>query len=158
MEAKSWAKWVFIFILLTGFTAYVINPWEAVPYVHAYSWDEAVAKIDWNDIQNNSILIYTQETDFVAKSYGGDGWYAIWQPAQENFDAFIRRYCYTYEKLDQKGKVVHVFKEVSKCNGGNSRWNGLSAEVMSAYKNLRPKELRGTMTRGSLSITSAIIS
>jgi len=158
MEAKNWAKWILIFTVLTGFTGYVFFPYEAVPYVSAYSWDEAVQKIDWQNVQNNTIMLYTQETDFVAKSYGGTGWFAIWQPAQENFDAFIRRYCFTYERLNMHGKVVHVFKEVKLCSGGGARWDSLSPEVKAAYKNLRPKELRGTMTRGGLAITSAIVS
>jgi len=158
MEAKNWFKWVFIFGILIGFTSFVFYPTETIPYVEAYSWEEAQEKIDWNLIENNTILIYTQETDFVGKSYGGTGWFAIWKPAQENFYAFIHRYCYTYEKLNNQGKIVHVFKEQARCNGGNQRWDSLSKEVKNAYQKLRPRELRGTMTKGSMSASSVVVS
>jgi hypothetical protein len=152
MDAKAWLKWAFIFLVLGSFSIYVFYPIETVPLASAYSYEDAMGKIDWNTVKNNSILIYTTHSDFIGRNYG-NGEFAIWQPAQENFDKFIKTKCNTFEKINKGGKTLFVFIEMSGTCFDAHAFDKLSFEVKEAYKNLKKKETRGVFSKQRLVMT-----
>ena len=147
MDAKAWLKWAFIFLVLGSFSIYVFYPVETVPLASAYSYEDAMGKIDWNLVKNNSILVYTKYSDFVGRNYG-NGEFAIWQPAQDNFEKFVNTKCYVYEKAEQNGKTLFIFSESSGACFDPHAFENLDSEVKNAVKNLKKKESRGVFSNG----------
>jgi hypothetical protein len=138
MNAKEWFKWTMIFLVLGGLTA---SPFLAtdkiLPSAQAYSYDDAMTKIDWGSVKNNSILVYTKESTYLGNSIdnGDGGVWAIYPPCQYEFKKFISTKCFNQNELSEEGKQIFVFVETGDCRG--NKWNELDKDVLDAYKNLR---------------------
>jgi len=156
MEAKEWFKWIFIFSVLAGFSVSIFLKHDFVPVTYAYSYDEAKAKIDWNTIKNNTILIYTDEGDFFDSSSFYNKQFAVWQPAQDSFKRFIEKNCYSYEKIENNDKKIFLFSKIS--DNCRNNINNLPSEIKDAYKGLKKKETRNTISRRSLLLTPNTVS
>lgn len=106
----------------------------AIPAVNAYSYEEAMTKIDWNTVKNNTIMLFTKESTFTNSVFGTEKYWTIYRPSKLDFEGFIKSKCFETERIVKNDKKIIVFKETGDCKSTGSV--ELDQDVYEAYSDL----------------------
>jgi len=95
----------------------------------ALTRDEALGRIDWRLIENQTIILLTKQP-FSPQ-------YNIYVPSRADFAKFVKDYDFSVNVADQNGKKLFVVEEIAKRAPSLVSFSCIPAEVASAAKKLK---------------------
>lgn len=79
--------------------------------VMAFTYDEALTKIDWQEIQCGTLILFTKQSDFSHMSYGQSESYNVFTPSLAELVKFLNNYEFDVVTVRNNNKTVFIIKE-----------------------------------------------